>query len=93
MLGGKAGGGRLDKRAGETVGERRRKGDRWNVVKMEETETGKLGRARERAVGNLSARETEGAGDRVTREEGDRVSRRRGTAAIKRQETRKEGCS
>lgn len=44
MLGRKAGGRRLDKRAGEMVGVKQRKEDRWGVVKMEETETGKLGR-------------------------------------------------
>lgn len=38
---------------------RKRTGDSGSVVKMEETEAGKLGRARERAMESLSARETD----------------------------------
>lgn len=80
--------GRLDKRAGETVGDRR------TVVKMQETETGKLGRARESAVESLSAQETDKERGRATWKKGDRASRQRGMGTIKRQEmNRRERCS
>lgn len=85
--------GERETRAGETVGEKLRKRERWSVVKMEETETGNMVRIdKDRGMETLSARKTErGAEKHGKRETGQTETEGWEISSEKRQ--RGERCS